>query len=55
VQEAISLLQERETGGEAGQTAGTKSLRDVFEAISGLADDLDFSRNPSTSRPAYLG
>src|SRR5207244_12490816 len=23
-----------------------KSLREVFEAVKGLADDLDFSRNP---------
>ncbi|PYT78612.1 MAG: hypothetical protein DMG42_00280 [Acidobacteria bacterium] len=31
-----------------------KSLREVFEAVKGLADDLDFSRNPSTGRPADL-
>jgi len=31
-----------------------KSLREVFESVSGLADDLDFSRNPSTGRPVNL-
>ncbi len=29
----------------------SKSLREVFEAVKGLADDIDFSRNPSTGRP----
>ena len=27
-----------------------KNLREVFDAVRGLADDLDFSRNPSTDR-----
>ena len=31
-----------------------KSLEEVFEAIRGLADDIDFSRNPSTGRPVDL-
>jgi hypothetical protein len=31
-----------------------RSLLEVFEAIRGLADDLDFSRNPSTGRPVDL-
>ncbi len=31
-----------------------KSLREVFEAVKGLADDVDFSRNPSTGRPVDL-
>jgi hypothetical protein len=31
-----------------------KSLQEVFEAVRGLADDIDFSRNPSTGRPADL-
>jgi hypothetical protein len=31
-----------------------KSLREVFEAVRGLADDIDFSRNPSTGRPLDL-
>jgi hypothetical protein len=31
-----------------------RSLVEVFEAIRGMADDLDFSRNPSTGRPVDL-
>ena len=31
-----------------------RSLQEVFEAVRGLADDLDFSRNPSTDRPIDL-
>ncbi len=30
------------------------SLREVFEAVRGSADDVDFSRNPSTGRPVDL-
>jgi hypothetical protein len=37
------------------QTATPKrSLEDVFAAVRGLADDLDFSRNPSMNRPLDL-
>jgi hypothetical protein len=32
-----------------------KSLREVFEAVRGLADEIDFSRNPSSGRPLDLG
>jgi hypothetical protein len=31
-----------------------KSLREVFEAVRGLEDDVDFSRNPATGRPVDL-
>jgi len=31
-----------------------KSLREVFESVQGLADDLDFTRNLSEGRPADL-
>jgi hypothetical protein len=31
-----------------------RTLVEVFEAIRGMADDLDFSRNPSTGRPVDL-
>ena len=31
-----------------------RSLREVFEAVRGLADDLDFSRNPSMGRKVDL-
>jgi hypothetical protein len=32
----------------------SKSLEELFEPIRGLADDVDFSRNPSTGRPMDL-
>ncbi|MCL4541996.1 MAG: UPF0175 family protein [Chloroflexi bacterium] len=35
-------------------TSAPQSLRVVFEAVRGLADDLDVKRNPSTSRPVEL-
>ena len=31
-----------------------RSLQEVFEAVRGLADDVEFSRNPSTGRPVDL-
>jgi hypothetical protein len=31
-----------------------KSLKEVFETVRGLADDADFSHNPSTARPIDL-
>ena len=31
-----------------------KVLREVFESIRGLADDVDFGRNPSTGRAIDL-
>ena len=31
-----------------------RSLQEVFEAVRGLADDIDFRRNPSTGRPVDL-
>ena len=31
-----------------------RSLEEVCEAVRGLADDLDFTRNPSTGRPVDL-
>jgi hypothetical protein len=31
-----------------------KSLREVFEAVRSLADDVDFSRSRSTGRPVDL-
>lgn len=36
----------------AGQSG--RSLREVFETVRGLADDEEFSRNPSTGRPVDL-
>jgi len=31
-----------------------RSLREVFEAVRRMADDIDFSRNPSSGRPVDL-
>ena len=31
-----------------------RTLQDVFAAVRGLADDIDFSRSPSTGRPVDL-
>jgi len=45
---AASLLEEAVQ--LPSETQG-KSLQEVFEAVRGLADDVDFSRNPSTGRP----
>jgi len=52
---AATLLEEavRKPDSVTRQGRG-KSLREVFEAVRGLADDVDFSRNPSTERPVDL-
>ena len=39
---------------EAQTGSPKRNLEDVFAAVRGLADDLDFSRNPSMSRPLDL-
>ncbi|HEV2991680.1 MAG TPA: hypothetical protein VG759_24815 [Candidatus Angelobacter sp.] len=31
-----------------------KTLRETFESVRGLADDVDFARNKSTARPVNL-
>jgi hypothetical protein len=52
---AASLLEEAaHLPAGARQHSQGKSLREVFEAVSGLADDVDFSRNPSADRPINL-
>ena len=35
-------------------TLPPRTTREVFQAIAGLADDVDFSRNPSTGRPVQI-
>jgi hypothetical protein len=47
----LEHLRERSTPPAA---RSPQSLRDVFESVRGLADGLDFSRNPSTGRPVDL-
>jgi hypothetical protein len=49
---AASLLEEA-INLPVGTSRG-RSLREVFEAVRGLADDIDFSRNPSTGRSIDL-
>lgn len=52
---AASLLEEAvDLPAGATRPSRSKSLREVFEAVRGLADDVDFSRNPSTGRPVDL-
>ncbi len=58
---AASLLEEAahspsvaKTAAHSESTNPRKSLRDVFEAVRGLADDINFSRNPSVGRPVDL-
>ena len=36
------------------ETTPQKTLEQLFAPIRGMADDLDFSRNPSTGRPVDL-
>lgn len=33
---------------------GKRTLRDVFESVRGLADDVDFERNPSQGRSVEI-
>ena len=52
---AASLLEQAvEVPPSATRPPRGKSLREVFEAVRGLADDVDFSRDPSTGRPVDL-
>ena len=36
------------------ETAPQKTIEQLFAPIRGMADDLDFSRNPSTGHPVDL-
>jgi hypothetical protein len=52
---ALGALQEKEPAMDEPRPAPARgSLREVFEAVRGLADDVDFSRNPSTGRAVDL-
>ena len=52
---AASLLEEAiHLPAAATRLSQGKSLREVFEAVRGLADDIDFSRNSSAGRPVDL-
>src|ERR1035437_2598823 len=52
---AASLLEEAvHIPTDVSAPARSRSLREVFEAVRGLADDVDFSRQPTTDRPVDL-
>jgi Arc/MetJ-type ribon-helix-helix transcriptional regulator len=52
---ALQFLQAKSAAHERDSVPpSNKSLREVFESVRGLADDIDFSRNPSASRPVNL-
>ncbi len=52
---AASLLEEAvHLPAVAPQPTQGKSLREVFDAARGLAEDVEFVRNPSTGRPIDL-
>ena len=49
---AASLLEEAvHIPAGAPPPVSSRSLREVFETVRGLADDVDFSRQPTTDRP----
>jgi hypothetical protein len=54
LEQAVNLPAEPLTATEKQDREGRKSLVEVFAMVSGLADDVDFSRNPSTGRPVDL-
>jgi hypothetical protein len=52
---AASLLEEAvHLPAGAGQPLRSKGLVEVCAMVRGLADDVDFSRSPSTGRPVDL-
>jgi hypothetical protein len=52
---AANLLQDAaHLPGPALHPQPKKTLREVFESVRGLADDVDFNRNPSTGRHVDL-
>jgi hypothetical protein len=54
LEEAVHLPAETVDNGGQGKREGRKSLVEVCAMVRGLADDVDFSRNPSTGRPVDL-
>ncbi|MCU1235302.1 MAG: hypothetical protein JWP63_3269 [Candidatus Solibacter sp.] len=51
---AATLLEEAARLTRPPKPPQEKSLREVFECVRGLADDIEFKRNPSTGRPVDL-
>jgi hypothetical protein len=52
LEEAVHLPAGAQTDASEPERETGKSLVEVFAMVRGLADDVDFSRNPSTGRPA---
>jgi hypothetical protein len=52
---AASLIEEAvQIPANAPAPVRNRSLREVFGVVRGLADDVDFSRQPTTDRPIDL-
>jgi hypothetical protein len=54
LEEAVEVPAEPLTATEKQNGEGRKSLVEVCAMVRGLANDVDFSRNPSTRRPVGL-
>ena len=54
LEEAVHFPAETVTYAEKRRPEVRKSLTEVCAMVRGLADDVDFSRNPSTGRPVDL-
>lgn len=54
LEEAVHLPADAPANAENPERETGKSLAEVFAMVRGLADDVDFSRNPSTGRPVDL-
>jgi hypothetical protein len=54
LEQAVEAPAEPLTTTEKQSGEGRKSLVEVCAMVRGLADDVDFSRNPSTGRPIDL-
>jgi hypothetical protein len=54
LEQAVEVSAEPLTATEKQNREGRKSLEEVFAMVRGLADDVDFSRNPSMGRPVDL-
>jgi adenylosuccinate lyase len=54
LEEAVHPPARNATNTEEEEGEGPKTLVEVCAMVRGLTDDLDFSRNPDTGRPADL-
>jgi len=54
IEEAVHVPADALTHAERGKREGRKSLVEVCAMVRGLADDVDFGRDPSPGRPIDL-